>query len=520
MISTSPLTFPALRNKAVTAAFDGGDLSSDAGALLLAQAEQATGIIAALAGALDDTRQQKKVKHSLEELVSARVHAIALGYEDADDLDTLRHDPALKIACGRLPVTGEALPSQPSLSRLENRIGNRELVRAAYALGRAAVALLPEDTKEVTLDVDATPDPCHGQQEFEFFNAHYDTHCYLPLLLHVTGADGQKRLLTALLRPGNAAAHHGLFALLRGALRLLRARFPPIHITLRADCGFGNARVLRFCERHNLSFVLGLSKNSRLQTLSTPTQIDAALKYRSRRRRLPRVRRVRLQGADLAHPLSRGRQSRGHTRRTQPALRRHRGPDHRVGRRLRFLLRAWRPGEPYQGVQGGPGRGSHELPPVFGQPVSSAAPPCGRHADGRSADSVGRNRVGAGAGADGSVTSVEGSGARRGDESARLSAPSDLVSPAGDLGPLVAQAKRRGDLISGRSPQNQGLARLPGQPGALGHACPIPASLSRQALAIFGRHLAAVVADLGTRGRIRQRRSVPIGVKTMSRIGR
>jgi hypothetical protein len=88
------------------------------------------------------------------------------------------------------------------------------------------------------------------------------------------------------------------------------------------------------------------------------------------------------------------------------------------------------------------------------------------------------------------------------------------------LGPLVAQAKRRGDLISGRSPQNQGLARLPGQPGALGHACPIPASLSRQALAIFGRHLAAVVADLGTRGRIRQRRSVPIGVKTMSRIGR
>jgi hypothetical protein len=280
MNSTLPLTFPAVRNKSVTACFDGGDLSSDAGVVLLAEAEKHSGIIRALANSIVDTRQCGKVKHSLEDLVSARVFGICCGYEDANDLDSLRNDPAFKLACDHLPASGTPLASQPSISRLENRISAKDLVRAAYAVGRAVIAQLPVDTTHVILDVDATPDPCHGQQEFEGFNAHYDTHCYLPLLLHVTAADGQKRLLAALLRPGKASACQGLFCMLRGASRLLRERFPDITITLRADGGFGNARVIHFCERRRLNFVLGLGKNSRLQTLSTPIQIDAALKYR------------------------------------------------------------------------------------------------------------------------------------------------------------------------------------------------------------------------------------------------
>lgn len=279
---TSPLTFdfPAISDHRVTARFDGGDLSSNAGVVLLAEAEKHAGIIGALTHAIVDTRQSTKVKHSLEDLLNARVFGICCGYEDANDLDSLRNDPAFKLACDHLPATGAALASQPSISRLENRIGAKDLVRAAYALGRAVIAQLPADTTHVILDVDATPDPCHGQQEFEGFNAHYDTHCYLPLLLHVTAADGQKRLLAALLRPGKASACQGLFALLGGAVRLLRERFPEITITLRADGGFGNARVLHFCERRQLHFVLGLGKNPRLQTLSTSVQIDAALKYR------------------------------------------------------------------------------------------------------------------------------------------------------------------------------------------------------------------------------------------------
>ena len=280
MNSTLELNFPALRNKSLTARFDGGELSSDAGVILLAQAERNAGIVGALANSVVDTRQSSKVKHSLEELIRARVFGICCGYEDANDLESLRNDPAFKLACDHLPATGSALASQPSISRLENRISARDLVRAAYAVARAIIAQLPADTTHVLLDVDATPDPCHGQQEFEGFNAHYDTHCYLPLLLHVTAADGQKRLLCALLRPGKASACQGLFCLLRGAARLLRERFPKITITLRADGGFGNARVIHFCERQRLNFVLGLGKNSRLQTLSTPVQIDAALKYR------------------------------------------------------------------------------------------------------------------------------------------------------------------------------------------------------------------------------------------------
>ena len=162
MISSPDIDFPAVGNKPVTVQFNGGDLSSDAGVLLLSQAEKATGVIAALSGALTDTRQQAKVKHTFSDMVSSRVFAIAMGYEDANDLDYLRCDPAVKMACERLPATGDALPSQPSLSRLENAIGKRDLVRAAFGVARAIVAQLPANTTRVVLDVDATPDPCHG----------------------------------------------------------------------------------------------------------------------------------------------------------------------------------------------------------------------------------------------------------------------------------------------------------------------------------------------------------------------
>lgn len=280
MNSSLTLDFPSICKKEVSARFDGGDLSSDAGVILLAHAERHAGIIRALANSIIDTRQSSKIKHSIEEMVRARVYGICCGYEDANDHDSLRDDTAFKLACDHLPVTGNSLASQPSISRLENSISAKDLIRGAKAVARAVIAQLPANTTEVILDVDATPDPCHGQQEFEGFNAHYDTHCYLPLLLHVTGADGQIRLLAALLRPGNAGACDGLFSLLRGAARLLRERFPNIKIILRADAGFGVARVIHFCERRQLKFVLGLSKNNRLQTLSTPVQMDAALKYR------------------------------------------------------------------------------------------------------------------------------------------------------------------------------------------------------------------------------------------------
>ena len=277
--SLPELVFPSVGNRELVARFDGGDLTSDAGLLLLAQADRRIGLINAMSKVATDRRQFSKVRHGFGEILRERIYAIACGYEDANDLDRLKDDPALKVACGRRPHSQPALASQPTISRLENAVGNKDLLRMALAIAERVIAQLPADTTEVVLDVDATDDPCHGQQEFEFFNRYYDAHCYLPLLLYVTGPDRRQRLLASMLRPGNASYRDGLYGMLRRAVRLLRARFPQVRIILRADAGFGNADTLAFCEAQNLSYVLGLRHNNRLAVLSTSVQIDACLKY-------------------------------------------------------------------------------------------------------------------------------------------------------------------------------------------------------------------------------------------------
>jgi len=278
--SNPDLLFAAVGGKAVVGRFDGGDITSDAGFLLLAQADHKIGLTQALAAVMVDKRQASKVLHPLPLLLQERIYAIAAGYPDANDGDTLRHDPALKLACDRRPQSDPPLASQPTLSRLENGVNAKQLLRLSLALAQRVIAQLPADTRHVVLDVDASDDACHGQQEFEEFNAYYDTHCYLPLYLHVTGEDGRQRLLGVLLRPGKASATRGLRGLLGPAVRLLRARLPQVHIVVRADSGFGSAKVLRLCDGWGVDYVLGLAQNARLQRLSTPVQMDACLKYR------------------------------------------------------------------------------------------------------------------------------------------------------------------------------------------------------------------------------------------------
>jgi hypothetical protein len=173
-----------------------------------------------------------------------------------------------------------ALASQPTISRLENGMNRRDLIRMGRALAEKVIEQLPLDTKQVILDVDPTDDPCHGQQQLEFFNGFYDNHCYLPLLFFVTGDDGRQSLISALLRPGNAGATKGLRSVLHAIVQLLRGRLPGVRIILRADSGFGVASVIRSCHRMGIDYVLGLPSNKALQRLSTPVQMDAALKYR------------------------------------------------------------------------------------------------------------------------------------------------------------------------------------------------------------------------------------------------
>ena len=277
--TTLSLDFPSVSNREVVVRFDGGDISSDAGVTLVSAADKKIGLTSSLALAFNDKRDQVKVDHSIELLMQERIYAITLGYEDANDLDRLRLDPALKTACGRLPKTGLDLGSQPTISRLENAAGRRDLIRMGRMIAENVIAQLPEGSKRVILDVDATEDPCHGQQQLECFNAFYDSHCYLPLLFFVTGDDGRQRLVSALLRPGNAGSAKGLRPVLRMIVRILRRRLPNTQIILRGDSGFGIANVIHWCHKLNIDYVLALSGNNVLHTLSTPIQMDAAIKY-------------------------------------------------------------------------------------------------------------------------------------------------------------------------------------------------------------------------------------------------
>ena len=266
--STPPLGFPAVQGHAVSAVCDGGEVTSDAGVLLLTQADGLVMLTARLAGALRDGREAGKVTHPLADLLRARVYGIALGYEDCNDFDRLGSDPGLKTACGRLPISGADLASQPTLSRFENARTPVELARMGQAMVEVAVGQLAGNSRRVVIDVDPTDDPCHGQQQLEFFNGFYDEHCYLPLLVTVQGDDGRQWPTAALLRAGNAGATVGLASVLRPLVRAIRARCPRARIELRADSSFGCDAVLRQCHALEVDYTLGLKSNPVLERLS------------------------------------------------------------------------------------------------------------------------------------------------------------------------------------------------------------------------------------------------------------
>lgn len=276
--STLELDFPAVGCKAIVGRFDGGEVTSDAGVMLLREADRKLGLCELMASKVTDRREQGKVLHDIEEMIRERVYAIGLGYEDANDLDLLGSDPALKSACGKLPSDHD-LASQPTISRLENSITKRDLLEMGMGIAEKVIAGLPRRTKRVILEVDISDDPCHGQQEFEFFSGYYDEHCYLPLYVHVIGGDGRRRLVAALLRHGKAYVTHGLFGTLDRVVKALRDRFPDLKIILRADGSYGVEDVISWCEDNKVGYMLGLSTNKKLAELSTPIQMDAALKY-------------------------------------------------------------------------------------------------------------------------------------------------------------------------------------------------------------------------------------------------
>jgi len=258
------------KSKPVVAAFDIPDASSDGGLVLLKGIDTQFGLTKRLAACVDDARQSAKVQHETIELLRQRVFGIAGGYADCNDAARLADDVIHKLMVGRDPIAGPALASQPTLSRFENGVGRRALIAMGHVLAGTVIEhhrrRLQGRATRITIDLDPTDDPTHGQQEFTFFNGHYDTWCYLPVVATVTfNNEAEQFAVAAVLRPGNAPAHHGARGLLRRLLDPLRAAFPAAGLRVRLDGGFASAKLFAFLERAHVEYVVAMPSNARLE---------------------------------------------------------------------------------------------------------------------------------------------------------------------------------------------------------------------------------------------------------------
>jgi len=260
--------FPNLFEKPLVARFDQQHASSDGGAVLLKAAEAQYGVIDGFAQCLLDDRQPGKVRHALGDLLGQRIFGIACGHPDANDADRLAEDPIHKLLLGRDPVDGASLASQPTISRFENHVGVQEL----YAMGCELAASVIERhqrrrhgrARRITIDLDPTEDPTHGAQQLTFFNGHYDSWCYLPLLAFLTfDHEVEQYLCAAILRPGNAPATRGAIGTLRRLLTLLRIAFPMARFLVRLDGGFATPALFDFLDAEpGRDYVVAMGANA------------------------------------------------------------------------------------------------------------------------------------------------------------------------------------------------------------------------------------------------------------------
>lgn len=270
---------PAVKKRAVEASFTGGEVSSDGGVALLRQVDRKLGLTRQLARVLPDARKRGRVTHPLRTLVRQRVYGLAHGYEDLNDHDTLRHDLAWQTAVER----DVPLASSPTLCRLENR-ADRQVAWALHeVLLEQFIGSFAKAPRELVLDIDATDDRVHGQQEGRFFHGYYGDYCFLPL--YVFCGD---QLLVAYLRPSNIDPARHAWAVLKLLVKGLRQAWPKVKITLRADSGFCRWRMLRWCEDHQVGYVVGLAKNSRVlsQAQDLIEQAESDYQAQGRKQRL------------------------------------------------------------------------------------------------------------------------------------------------------------------------------------------------------------------------------------------
>ena len=272
--------YPLLKRE-VVAKFDGGTITSDAGALLLREVDRATSIIRQFSSCFTDYRDPRLIEHSVSELVGQRVYGLSLGYEDLNDHDDLRSDPLLATLVGKIDPTGEdrererdrgkPLAGKSTLNRLEltpadaNRKSRyKKILIDGDAVDRffvdAFLQAHAEPPRRIVLDFDATDDPLHGEQEGRFFHGYYREYCYLPLYVFCG-----ETLLCARLRPSNIDASAGTVEELERIVAQIREKWPEVEIVIRGDSGFARDAIMTWCEENNVDYVLGLAKNERLK---------------------------------------------------------------------------------------------------------------------------------------------------------------------------------------------------------------------------------------------------------------
>jgi hypothetical protein len=261
--------------------FKGGEITGDAGLVVLRQFDERLGLTRGLGKIVADTRDRRYVSHSVLDLVRQRIYQIAAGYEDANDANFLRDDPAMRAV---VDGVDRPLASQPTLCRLENsadwesiRLLEREGLEWFCRMGGAIDGRRRDSCEEITLDIDSSEDPTHGQQELAFFNGHYDSWMYHPLFIFEGGSGV---LLSSRLRPGNVGGVRQLLDILRPTVRRLRARFPKRPMAIRADGDFAKAPLLDYAEYAGCSYVIGMPRNSKLEAIVEPLRQKAEAEWK------------------------------------------------------------------------------------------------------------------------------------------------------------------------------------------------------------------------------------------------
>ncbi len=261
--------FPAVSRKKVSAAFDGGMLSSDGGVLVLRDIERRLGLAERLSSCLKDRRDPDLITHTIADMLRLRMFAIAAGYEDANDFARLRRDPVFKMAVGRSPEEGEPLCSQPTLSRLENAPSRTEIGRMMLAMIDQFCASYARAPKSITLDIDDTFDAVHGDQQLSLFNAHYDERCFLPVHIY-EGTSGKP--VAMILRQGKTPSGAEVRIILKHVIRRIRAHWPKTDILVRGDSHYGRREAMEWCEQHGIDYIFGFGGNA---VLAGMTRADA-----------------------------------------------------------------------------------------------------------------------------------------------------------------------------------------------------------------------------------------------------